>query len=157
MKATTLQHYRERILKVLVHVQQNLDEATSLERLAEVAGFSPFHFHRIFRGMVGETVAEHVRRLRLERAAMRLKHTDQPVTRIAFDAGYEAHEAFTRAFGAMFGVAPSRMSPRAMTSRSPGSSLKRTTYACSLRGPATCAAPNASGSDASTFLIGVVS
>ena len=54
--------------------------------------------------MVGESVMEHVRRLRLERAAFRLKFSDQPVTRVAFEAGYETHEAFTRAFGAMFGL-----------------------------------------------------
>lgn len=107
MKETTLRDYQERILRVLVHIQENLDAAISLERLAEVAGFSPFHFHRIFRGMVGESLKGHVRRLRLERAALRLKHTQQPVTNIAFEAGYETHEAFTRAFGAMFGSAPS--------------------------------------------------
>lgn len=50
---------------------------------------------------------EHVRRLRLERAAHRLKFTDQPVTQIAFEAGYEAHEAFTRAFRSMFEASPS--------------------------------------------------
>lgn len=55
---------------------------------------------------------EHVRRLRLERAAHRLKFTDQPITRIAFEAGYETHEAFTRAFGAMFGKSPSHFRDR---------------------------------------------
>ena len=92
---------------MLVYIQQHLDEAVALEDLARVAHFSPYHFHRLFRGMVGESVMEHVRRLRLERAAHRLKFSDQPVTRIAFDAGYETHEAFTRAFRAMFDQSPS--------------------------------------------------
>jgi AraC family transcriptional regulator len=108
MKRETENEYRRRILRVLVHLQRHLDEATSLDELAAVACFSPYHFHRIFRGMVGESVMEHVRRLRLERAAWRLKFTSQSVTEIAFSAGYEAHEAFTRAFGEMFGVPPSR-------------------------------------------------
>jgi AraC family transcriptional regulator len=108
MKSQTEQTYRERMLRVLVHIQRHLDEALCLETLAELACFSPFHFHRIFQGMVGESVMAHVRRLRLERAALRLKHTDQPVTRIAFEAGYETHEAFTRAFHAMFGESPTR-------------------------------------------------
>jgi AraC family transcriptional regulator len=56
--------------------------------------------------MVGESVKEHVRRLRLERAAHRLRFTGQPVTDIAFDAGYETHESFTRAFRTMFGESP---------------------------------------------------
>ncbi len=107
MKQSTEQTYKERILRVLVHIQGRLDEALCLEELAAVAHFSPYHFHRIFRGMVGESLMEHVRRLRLERAAHRLKFTDQPVTRIAFDAGYETHEAFTRAFRTMFEASPS--------------------------------------------------
>jgi AraC family transcriptional regulator len=108
MRPQTERTYQERILRVLVHIQQHLDDALPLEELARVACFSPYHFHRIFEGMVGESVKEHIRRLRLERAAYRLQFTDQPVTRIAFDAGYEAHESFTRAFRAMFGEAPSQ-------------------------------------------------
>src|SRR5215471_13353836 len=107
MRDTTIQDYQSRILKVLVHIQKSLDSPVSLEELAAIASFSPFHFHRIFRGMVGESVKEHVRRLRLERAAHRLRFTGQPVTEIAFDAGYETHESFTRAFAAMFGEPPS--------------------------------------------------
>jgi AraC family transcriptional regulator len=99
--------YRERILRVLVHIQQNLDAAISLDELARIARFSPFHFHRVFRGMVGESVMQHVRRLRLERAAMRLRQSTRPITDIAFEAGYEAHESFTRAFHASFGCSPS--------------------------------------------------
>ncbi len=107
MKSKTEQSYRERVLRVLVHIQEHLDEALCLEDLARIAHFSSCHFHRIFRGMVGESLMEHIRRLRLERAAHRLKLADQPITRIAFDAGYETHEAFTRAFRAMFGEPPS--------------------------------------------------
>ncbi len=100
------QTYKERILAVLLHIQRNLDDELSIEELARVAHFSPFHFHRIFRGLVGESVKEHIRRLRLERAAGQLKFSDQPIVGIALDAGYETHEAFTRAFGAMFGCSP---------------------------------------------------
>ena len=107
-RTTTMDDYKRRILRVLVHIQQHLDDAVSLDDLAAVANFSPFHFHRIFRGMMGESVMEHIRRLRLERAAYRLKTTDQPVVRIAFDAGYETHESFTRAFGVLFGDSPSK-------------------------------------------------
>ncbi|MCA8951627.1 MAG: AraC family transcriptional regulator [Planctomycetes bacterium] len=107
MKRSTREDYRQRLLRVLRHLQTHLDEAVAPADLAAIACFSPHHFHRIFRGMVGESVMQHVRRLRLERAAIRLKHSDRPVTAIAFEAGYEAHEAFTRAFGERFGCSPS--------------------------------------------------
>lgn len=107
MKTRTQADYEQRILRVLVHVQAHLDHSLDLDELAAIANFSPYHFHRIFRGMVGEPVREHVRRLRLERAAHRLKGGAAPVTQIAFEAGYETHEAFTRAFRAMFDQSPS--------------------------------------------------
>jgi AraC family transcriptional regulator len=108
MRTVTLQDYKRRLLRVLVHIQQHLDDALGLHELAGLACFSPYHFHRIFKGMVGESVKEHIRRLRLERAASRLKLSTAPVTDIAFDAGYESHEAFTRSFRAAFGASPTQ-------------------------------------------------
>src|SRR5262245_48318368 len=102
------QTYRQRILKVQLFIQEHLDEELPLERLARLAHFSAFHFHRIFKAIAGEAVHEYVRRLRLESAAVALKTTSRPVTQIAFDAGYATHEAFTRAFRQMFGVSPSQ-------------------------------------------------
>ena len=97
MRPDTEQSYRQRILRVLVYLQQHLDEPLPLEDLARVACFSPYHFHRVFRGMVGESVKEHVRRLRLERAAQRLKATGQSVTAIALDdEGLTSAEAFAQ-------------------------------------------------------------
>ncbi|PWU09482.1 MAG: hypothetical protein C5B50_27275 [Verrucomicrobia bacterium] len=104
--AATWNDYRERILRVLRHIHEHLDEVLDLEELARVACFSSFHFHRIFGAMTGETIADHVRRLRLERAAMELRSGAKQVIQVALDAGYEAHEAFTRAFKAAYGVSP---------------------------------------------------
>jgi AraC family transcriptional regulator len=119
----TLRDYRERMLRVLVHIQQHLDDALGLDELARVACFSPYHFHRLFTGMVGESVKGHVRRLRLERAATQLKRSARPVTAIALDAGYDTPEAFTRAFKAGFGAAPSRFrSQRRVTAGVPAPS-----------------------------------
>ncbi len=107
MRTETTESYQERINRVLTHLEERLEDPLELDELAAVAHFSPYHFHRIFRGMVGESVKEHIRRLRLERAAQRLRDTTDPVTDIAFGAGYETHESFTRAFRAMFGESPS--------------------------------------------------
>ena len=106
MKPSTLDDYKRRILRVLVHLHQRIDDEVSLEELARVACFSCYHFHHIFSGMMGESLKEHVRRLRLERAAIQLKLSRRSVTQIALDAGYQAHEAFTRVFKATYGLSP---------------------------------------------------
>ena len=103
---TTWNDYHERILRVLTHIQAHLDTTLDLPELARVACFSSFHFHRIFAAMTGETIADHVRRLRLERAALELRAGGSPVIQVALAAGYEAHAAFTRAFKSAYGVSP---------------------------------------------------
>lgn len=108
MKDKTQSLYHERILTALLHIQSHLDDKLSLESLAARTYFSPIHFHRIFKGMMGETVVEHVRRIRLERAAHRLAAATSSVTEAAFDAGYETVESFSRAFKKVFDCPPSK-------------------------------------------------
>jgi AraC family transcriptional regulator len=105
-RTSTVRDHRERILRVLTELSRRLDEPVDSAELAQIACISPFHFHRVFRATVGESVMEHVRRLKLELAAHRLKFGDQPVHELAASAGYDSHEAFTRAFGALFGESP---------------------------------------------------
>jgi AraC family transcriptional regulator len=105
-KDSTAREYRERINRVIFHVERHLDRAITLREVAKVASFSPFHFHRIFTAFTGETLADFIRRLRLERAAQKLQHLDAPITDIALGAGYETPSAFSRAFRAHFGVNP---------------------------------------------------
>jgi AraC family transcriptional regulator len=103
----TYQDYVARINKVLVYIQEHIDEEIPLKDLAHVACFSQYHFHRIFRAFTGETLHAHIRRLRIEKAAGKLKYTKQSITEIALDAGYETPSAFTKAFKKLFGLAPS--------------------------------------------------
>jgi len=107
MRNGTAESYQERVQRVLAHIRNHLDGPLPLQELSGVACFSPYHFHRIFRGMTGESVKEHVRRLRLERAARRLRFSPDSVTAIALDSGYQTPESFTRAFDAMYGEPPS--------------------------------------------------
>ncbi len=107
-KQQARQDYLRRINRVLDYIQGNLGGDLGLERLAEEAAFSPFHFHRIFHAMTGETVAACIRRLRLQRGAHRLRyHPGVPVTRIALDVGFGSHSSFSRAFREHFGLTPS--------------------------------------------------
>ena len=100
------QTYQERILKVLVYIQNNLDSELSLEELAGVAFFSPFHFHRIFTTYTGESIKSYVRRLRLERATRDLSYTDLSLTKISERAGYDTQQSFHRAFKEVYHETP---------------------------------------------------
>jgi AraC family transcriptional regulator len=107
VKPDTRSFYELAVQKAVEQVIQSLDRALDLQALARVAALSPLHFHRVFRGAIGETPLELHRRLRLERAAFQLRNDDAPVTTIAFAAGYETHESFTRAFRLHYHCSPS--------------------------------------------------
>jgi AraC family transcriptional regulator len=112
VKPETRTFYAAAVMRAVERVARSLDEALDLDALAREAALSAFHFHRVFRGLVGETPLELHRRLRLERAAECLCRTRADVTAIAFDAGYDTHEAFTRRFGQRYGVSPSAFRER---------------------------------------------
>jgi AraC family transcriptional regulator len=105
-KPLTVLDYSRRIERVLDHIGAHLDEPLDLERLAAVACFSPYHFHRIYRAVTGETVADALRRLRLQRAAGELVEGHPAIARIARRAGYGSVAAFARAFRAGYGIPP---------------------------------------------------
>jgi AraC family transcriptional regulator len=94
------------LLYVLRDLRGRLDGDVSLEALSVRAGWSPFHLHRAFRRIVGETPKQYTLRLRLEDAAARLLASDESVTTVALDAGFASHEVFTRAFRRHFGRTP---------------------------------------------------
>jgi AraC family transcriptional regulator len=97
--------YEKRINRVIDHIRDHLAEDLTLAQLARVAAFSPFHFHRIFRAVTGETLFAFIQRLRLERAALALvHHRDQSVLAVALDSGFSSAATFARAFRARFGM-----------------------------------------------------
>lgn len=100
--------YSDRIQRVVDYLAGHLDEVLDLDTLARVACFSPCHFHRIYRGLLGETANETVRRLRLHRAAIDLLDRELSIERTARRAGYASQAAFTRAFRAEYGEPPAR-------------------------------------------------
>src|SRR5207249_8434504 len=99
--------YERRMHKVLDHIDRQLDKPLDLESLAEVAHFSPFHFHRLFAAWMGETLGDYLRRRRIEVAAMRLSSQPRlPVLTAAIGVGFGSGEAFARAFKTRFGCSP---------------------------------------------------
>ena len=97
--------YIQRINAVISHVRENLNKDLSLDVLAQVAGFSPFHFHRVFKSITGETVSDMVVRLRLERAAVLLRSSPElSITNAAFVSGFKSGSVFSRAFKRQYGL-----------------------------------------------------
>ncbi len=108
MKTITRESYSKRIDRVLEFLSTHLSEPLDIHRLAEEAHLSPYHFHRVYVAMIGETLAETLRRRRLHSAAVALITSAQPVTRIATLAGYAHVQAFTRAFREAYGITPAQ-------------------------------------------------
>lgn len=100
--------YQIRMQRVLDHIERHLDDDLDLDGLSSVAAFSKFHFHRQFTATFGLSVHRYVQLARMKRASYRLAYRDaQSVTDIAMDAGYDAPDAFARAFRQRFGQSPS--------------------------------------------------
>ena len=102
--------YRSRLNRTIDYIHNHYDEDLNLTKLAEVACFSKFHFHRIFRAMVGETLNDFVQRIRLEKSVQKLT-TDfnKSITEIALDGGFSSLQNFAKIFKSHYGMTPSIM------------------------------------------------
>ncbi|MDF7809407.1 AraC family transcriptional regulator, partial [Pontiellaceae bacterium B12219] len=114
MNELTMKNYAKRFERVLIYIEQHLDDALNVDVLSDVACFSKFHFHRQFSQYVGISVGAYVRQLRLKRAAHQLAFGDLRIIDIALEAGFESPESFARAFRQAGGQSPSqfRTSPQ---------------------------------------------
>ena len=109
----TRREYAARMNRVIDHIQAHLNEPLDLELLAAVACFSPFHFHRLFRAMNGETPQAYIHRLRLERAAQLLVFDPfRAISDIALECGFSGSAPFARAFKTAWGVSASEWRKR---------------------------------------------
>ncbi|RWA66068.1 GyrI-like domain-containing protein [Mesorhizobium sp.] len=109
-----LQNYLARMQRVLDHIDRHLDDDLDLDALSSVAAYSKYHFHRQFTATFGLSVHRYIQLARMKRASYRLGYGDaESVTDIAMDAGYDAPDAFARAFRQRCGQSPSsfRRSP----------------------------------------------
>ena len=102
-----LENHADCIEEVMRYIRRHISEPLDRETLAAVAGFSVPHFHRVFTAQVGESAISYIRRLRLERAARKLRMGAVDITEVALAAGYDTHAAFSKAFKQQFGLSPS--------------------------------------------------
>lgn len=100
--------YVGRVNRVMDYIQANLSGDLRLDTLAQVASFSPFHFHRVFKSVVGETLNDFIRRVRVSTAATRLLSNPKlSITDVAVGCGYSSSSAFAREFRNAFGTSAS--------------------------------------------------
>jgi AraC family transcriptional regulator len=106
MRTDTKNSYLESINKAIAFIESNSTTDIQLKDIAIQANLSQYHFHRVFKSLTGDTTKDFLTRLRLEKAALKLKHSQNDIGQIAFDCGYQNHETFTRAFKEYFGLTP---------------------------------------------------
>ena len=101
------EEYIRRIHKVQDYIETHIGEPLSIEVLSSAAGFSKYHFSRIFQGLLQESLAHYVNRIRMESALFLLAHrTDKNMIDIAFELGFTDSAVFSRAFKKYYGVSP---------------------------------------------------
>ncbi|MCL2851811.1 MAG: GyrI-like domain-containing protein [Defluviitaleaceae bacterium] len=116
--------------EAVCYIEDNLDKDIDYTRIAKAAGYSQYHFQRMFVCVSGVTLSEYIRRRRLTLAAFELQNNSKKVIDVAFKYGYTSADSFTRAFHNMHGITPSK-------SRDKGVTLKaypRITFALSIKG-----------------------
>lgn len=109
MRNNTQKSWIEMIDESLINILKYLGEGITYKDIASKASYSEYHFHRNFKKFTGESVADCIRRLKLEKAVYLLRHTKLRVIDIAVESGFETLEAFTKAFTKTFGMSPSRL------------------------------------------------
>lgn len=100
-------HYDDSLKDVYAHILDNLDDKIDRQILADIAGYSVPHFHRIFVSSTGKSPADYVRCLRLKRAGQKLRMGAVDITEVALAAGYCSHTSFSKEFKKHFGISPS--------------------------------------------------
>lgn len=96
----------ERMAAVIAYVEAHLEAEMDLDRIAQAAGYSKYHLHRMFTRTAGIPLHEYIRRRRLTEGARRLVYSEQPVMEIALAAGYQSQQAFASAFRSMYKKTP---------------------------------------------------
>jgi AraC family transcriptional regulator len=109
MRDDTRIDWHRRVDEALIRLLDTLDEPPSFARIAQELASSPYHFHKQFKHLTGETFKECTDRLRLEKAMVMLRSTDKSITDIAFDCGYATVEMLSKAVRKTWGMSPSSL------------------------------------------------
>lgn len=100
--------YIEQIQRAIDFIEEHLSDDVNPSDVCTAIGFSEYHFHRVFQGMLGESVAAYMRKRRLSEAAKQLRNSSNAILDIALSSRFDSQESFTRAFKKMFGISPNQ-------------------------------------------------
>lgn len=106
-KISTREDYAKRINIIIEYIGNHLNDEMDLKELAEISNFSEFHFHRIFKAIIGESVGAFVVRMRIETAARLLRYSNLSVQDIAYNVGYNTPSSLTKVFRQYYNISPS--------------------------------------------------
>ncbi len=98
--------YDEKLNVIIEYINNNLDSKIDVKTLAEISHFSPFHFHRISRALLGEPIGAYISRTRLETAAKMIRYSTLNIEAIAYNVGFETPSSLSKAFKIHFGISP---------------------------------------------------
>ncbi|WP_299547732.1 AraC family transcriptional regulator [Seonamhaeicola sp.] len=98
--------YQERLHVIMEYIHNNLDHPIDIKTLAELSNFSPFHFHRISRALLGEPIGAYISRTRIETAAKMIRYTSLDMESIAYNVGFETPSSLSKKFKSHFGISP---------------------------------------------------
>ena len=107
-KRSKTEIYQAKINRVYDFLHQHRFQSYSLNQLSQIANISPFHFHRIFKALSGETIGEYIVRLKLGAACKLLKHTKNNISQIAYDVGFETPAGLSKAFKKRYNISPTK-------------------------------------------------
>ncbi|GGI57817.1 AraC family transcriptional regulator [Winogradskyella haliclonae] len=107
MKKASKHIYQEQLNTVVDYIHNHLDSKIDIKHLAELSHFSPFHFHRITRALLGEPIGAYITKTRLETAAKMLRYSTSSIEEIAYNVGFETPSSLSKAFKNHFGISPS--------------------------------------------------
>ncbi|ADG94365.1 transcriptional regulator, AraC family [Arcobacter nitrofigilis DSM 7299] len=116
MSKSTKDDYVQSVCRVILYIEQNYNSDLTLDELSKIASFSKYHFHRIFKSIVGESMVDYIRRVRLQSTTLQFK-TNQKITQIAMNSGYETNASFSKAFKKHFGITPKEFAKNAKLKR----------------------------------------
>lgn len=111
----SLTTHQKRLTAVIKTIEQQLDKDINCQQLADIACYSKYHFHRVFRSFTGQNVYAYRKRLLLERSLKHLLYSNDSITTIALNCGYETASAFNKAFKANFSISPSEARRQAVS------------------------------------------